>query len=504
MTHPCWRQLSRHSQEIFRGEDPAVRLPVRKRERVDCRRGRRHEPTPASASDCQTKGSTMSAPATVANEKPSRRVTLSRSASFWAAAACALLAFAASSAASPLYRVYEDKFNFAPTTLTLLFTVYIGVLLGTLLVFGSVSDYTGRRIVMLAGLAFGAAGCGLFLIAHGVGLLFAARALQGVAVGLLSGAASASLFDLRPDGGAAPVVSSAAPTGGQALGAIGASVLAQYAPAPTHLVWWLLLGAFITGLVAVLAMPEPGTARPGVVSSLRPRVSVPPAARGAFATAVPAFLGIWALAGFYLSLGPSLVAQLLHSKNLLWGGILIFLLTGLGAAASALLGRKDPSAVMLGGCLVLIVGALVTFASIATGTSAVLFVGTAIAGLGFGPAFMRPYRTTLAAATSHDRAGLITAIYIVSYLATGIPAVLAGIATSHYGLRRTALVYSVAVAVLAAVAVTRLLARRTALGRAEHAPRHADAPPGPGTVPPCAPLRSPPRPVKHERRRNGS
>src|SRR3954449_10314835 len=136
-------------------------------------------PTAARASDSQTKGSTMSAPATVANEKPSRRVTLSRRASFRAAAAIAFLAFAASTAASPLYRVYEDKLSFAPTTLTLLFTVYIIVLLGTLLLFGSVSDYTGRRIVMLAGLALGAAGCGLFLIAHGVGQLFAARCEGG-------------------------------------------------------------------------------------------------------------------------------------------------------------------------------------------------------------------------------------------------------------------------------------------------------------------------------------
>jgi predicted MFS family arabinose efflux permease len=438
----------------------------------------------------------MSGPATVANTKPSRRRTLSPRASFWAAAAVAFLAFAAGSAASPLYRIYEDKFNFAPTTLTLLFTVYIVVLLGTLLFFGSVSDYTGRRIVMLAGLASGAAGCGLFLIAQGVGLLFAARTLQGVAVGLTSGAASATLFDLRPNSGAAPVVSSAAPTGGQALGASGASVLAQYAPAPTHLVWWLFLGAFITGVVAVLAMPEPGTVRPGVVSSLRPHVRVPQAARGAFATAVPALVGIWALAGFYLSLGPSLAAQLLHSTNLLWGGLLIFLLTGLGATSSALLARKDPSAVMLGGCLVLIVGASVTFASIETGMSAVLFVGTAIAGLGFGPAFMGAYRATVAAATSHDRTGLITAIYIVSYLATGIPAVLAGIATSHYGLRKTAFVYSVAVGVLAAVAVSRLLARRTAPGRAERGTRHSDAPPAPGTVPPCPPLRPRPRQAK--------
>jgi MFS family permease len=225
------------------------------------------------------------------------------------------------------------------------------------------------------------------------------------------------------------------------------------------------------------------------VSSLRPHVSVPRAARGAFATAVPALVGIWALAGFYLSLGPSLAAQLLHSENLLWGGILILLLTGLGAAASTLLAKQIPSVVMLGGCLLLIVGALVTFASIDTGASVVLFVGTAIAGLGFGPAFMGAYRATVVAATSDDRAGLITAIYIVSYLATGIPAVLAGIATSHYGLHKTALVYSVAVAVLAAAAVISLLARQMGPGRAERGTRHADAPPGPGTVPPCPPLR---------------
>jgi MFS family permease len=429
----------------------------------------------------------MSAASTV-REKPLRRATLSTSVSFWAAAAIAFLAFASNTAASPLYRVYQFKFGFSATTLTLLFTVYIAVLLLTLLFLGSVSDYVGRRPVMLAGLAAGAVACGMFLIAHALALLFAARALQGVAVGLISGTASAALLDLRPNGRAAPVVSSAAPTGGQALGAIGASALAQYALAPTYLVWWLLLAAFVIGIVAVLAMQEPGTVHVGVASSLRPHVSVPRGARGAFAAVVPGLVGVWALGGFYLSLGPSLAAQLLHSKNLLWGGTLIFLLTGLGAAASTVTGKRSPSGVMLGGCLALIVGALVTFASIETGTPAALFVGTAVAGLGFGPAFTGAYRATIALAPSDDRAGLIAAIYIVSYLATGIPAVIGGIATSHYGLHKTALVYSVAVAALAAAAVS-LLIRQMATGRAARGIRHPDAPPGPGTVPPCPPIK---------------
>jgi predicted MFS family arabinose efflux permease len=141
---------------------------------------------------------------------------------------------------------------------------------------------------------------------------------------------------------------------------------------------------------------------------------------------------------------------------------------------------------MLGGCLVLIAGAVVTFVSIELGTPAVFLVGTAVAGLGFGPAFVGAYRTVVAFAVPDDRAGLITAVYVVSYLATGIPAVIGGIATSRYGLSRTALVYSLVVAALAAVAVILLIGR---IRGSERAVRHADSglPPGPGTVPPCPP-----------------
>jgi MFS family permease len=416
--------------------------------------------------------------------------------SFGATAAIAFLVFAANAAVSPLYRIYQAEFGFSATTLTLLFAVYIAVLLLTLLLFGSVSDHVGRRPVMVAGLIVGAAACGLFVSAHSIEQLFAARALQGVAAGLLAGTASAALHDLRPDGRATPVVSSAAPTGGQALGAIGASALAQYAFAPTHLVWWLILAAFLIGIVTVLLMPEPGTIAPGMASSLRVKVNVPRTARGAFVAALPALVGTWALAGVYLSLGPSLAAQLLHSENLVWGGVLIFLLTGLGAAASAVLTKRDPSTVMLGGCLALIVGAGVTLVSIETGKPAALFIGTAAAGLGLGPAFMGAYRSTIGAAPSEDRVGLIAAIYIVSYLATGVPTVIGGIATSHYGLDRAAPVYLAAVAGLAVLAVILLVHRRMTTDKATRGLDHPDAPPGPGTVPPCPPVKPRPAHVK--------
>ena len=56
-----------------------------------------------------------------------------------------------------------------------------------------------------------AGACAVFLAAHSVGLLFAARALQGGAVGTATGALGAALIDLQPEGsGLAPLITTAA------------------------------------------------------------------------------------------------------------------------------------------------------------------------------------------------------------------------------------------------------------------------------------------------------
>src|ERR1700733_1615763 len=211
---------------------------------------------------------------------PARRV-LPRAAGFWLLAGVLFLLLFASAAASPLYSVYQAEWRFSATTLTAVFAAYVLALLLALLVFGSLSDYLGRRHVIAVALVAGAGACGLFLAAHGVGLLFAARALQGAAVGVATAAAGAALIDLQPEGSRrAPVVTSAAVLLGLGVGGLGTSALVQYAPAPTHLVWWLLLGASAAAAVAVLAIPETAARRRGVASSLRPRVAVPQPARG--------------------------------------------------------------------------------------------------------------------------------------------------------------------------------------------------------------------------------
>jgi MFS family permease len=373
---------------------------------------------------------------------------------FWVLAALFLMFFFASAAASPLYRRYQANFRFSSTTLTTVFAVYVLVLLITLLLFGSVSDYLGRRPVITVALILSAASCLLFLMAHGVGALYGARCLQGVATGLATGPIGAALIALQPSGTQrAPLVTSAFSTLGLALGALLTAVLVEYGPEPTHLIWWSLLAVFAAGIAIMVVIPEPGAKRRGVLASVRPRIAVPRDARKSFAQATPCFVATWALAGLYLSLGPSIAAQTTGSQNAVWGGLVIFLICGTGSVTAFLLRRIQSHTAMFASCLCLLVGVAITFAGIAASATAAFLTGTAVAGAGYGLAFLGAFRMTTALATPSQSAALLAAVFVVSYFSFGVPAVIAGFATTKFGLRPTALVYSALLAVLVAVSI---------------------------------------------------
>src|SRR5258708_3662072 len=124
------------------------------------------------ASVLTSKGATVVRPGTAQH---AGRWTLPGEAAFWALALLLLMLVFASAAASPLYRVYQVQFGFSTTTLTAVFAVYVLALLVALLFFGSVSDYLGRRPVIIAAAGFSAAGCVVFLTADTVAALFVAR-----------------------------------------------------------------------------------------------------------------------------------------------------------------------------------------------------------------------------------------------------------------------------------------------------------------------------------------
>jgi MFS family permease len=295
----------------------------------------------------------------------------------------------------------------------------------------------------------------LFAEARNVEWLFAARILQGVATGIAMGAISAALLDLQPDDNPrlGALMGVAAPLSGLAAGALVSGFLVQYAPEPTRLVYWLLLGGFTLAIGIAMAVPETVRGDGSWANAIRPRIAVPSALRTPFMAAVPCLVATWALGGLVLSLGPSLTAGVLGDASHLAGGLPIFLMAGISALASVWLRESHARATARGGLVALIAGISLALAALHFGSTALFLVGAAIAGLGFGPAFAGAFRALTTLAPPDQRAAFVSSILVVAYLAFSLPAVIAGVAVTQIGLHETAKVYGIVLIALAGVAL---------------------------------------------------
>jgi MFS family permease len=368
---------------------------------------------------------------------------------------------AASSAPTPLYAVYQHQWGFTPITTTIVFGVYAVTVLAALLVFGRISDHLGRRPVLLAALAVQAAAMLVFVFAGDVTALLVARVVQGLSTGAAVGALGAALLDVdRPRGTAANAV---APATGTATGALVSALVVRYLPAPTHLIYLLLLAVFVLQAAGVLLLRETVAPVPGARAALVPQLALPRQVRRPAAVAVPVLFAVWALAGFYGSLGPALTGALVHSHSVLYGGLSLFILAGTAALSVLLLRHTPTRAVLYAGLLTLITGVAVTLVAIDADSPAGFFLGSAVAGVGFGAGFQGAIRLVMPLTRPHERAGVLSLLYVVSYLGLGLPAVVAGVLVVHVGgLLATAREYGLAVIVLAGLALIGLLTSRPA------------------------------------------
>jgi hypothetical protein len=385
-------------------------------------------------------------------------------AAFLVLASVVVTFLAGSSAPTPLYATYQQEWHFSPVTTTVVFAVYAVALLCALLTAGSLSDHVGRRPVILVAIAVQVLTMAVLAAAGGVPELVAGRVLQGLSTGAALGAIGAALLDL--DTGRGTVANAVSAPIGTAVGALGSGLLVQFVPAPTHLVYLVLLGVLVAQAAGVALMRESSSPAAGAWASLRPEVVVPAAARRPALLAVPVLVAVWSLASLYASLGPSVVADLVGTRSAALGGLALFTLATAGAVSVLLTRDAATTVVARTGASALAVGALLTVLALAEGSVVGFFAATAVAGVGFGAGFQGAIRSVVPLAAPHERAGVLSVLFLVSYLSFGVPAVVAGLLVGHGdGLLPIAEGYGAVVALLALVALAGQLAAATAGAR---------------------------------------
>ena len=108
---------------------------------------------------------------------------LSRRAGFWAIAFSFLAVTALSTAPSALYGLYALHEHLAPLTVTLVYAVYAAGVTVSLLLAGHVSDWYGRRLVLIPALVLATVAAVVFILWKSLPGLLLARVLTGLALG---------------------------------------------------------------------------------------------------------------------------------------------------------------------------------------------------------------------------------------------------------------------------------------------------------------------------------
>jgi MFS family permease len=380
---------------------------------------------------------------------------LPKTAAFWLMAVIFGLLLFSASAPTPLYAVYQAQWHFSPTTLTIVFGVYGLGVLTALVSFGALSDRIGRRPVLAASLIAMIVSMLVFASARSVAWLLVARLMQGLAIGTASTAASAALLELQPstNPGLGALTGATAPSFGLAFGSLITGLLVDFGPAPTVAVYLALVTAFTLALVAVAVMPETSCQDGPLAHIWRPRrISVPRQLRSRFALLSIGTAATWAVGGFYLSLGPSLAAELLHSQQRTVGGVVVFLLIGLGSFATLFLSSWTNRRAGYFGSVFMVTGLLLVLYAVSIESAPLFFAGSVVLGTGWGPSYMAGFRAIAALAPPQHKAEVLAALFVVNYLFFSLPAIVAGLVAAHFGLHTATLAFGAVVTCMAAIA----------------------------------------------------
>jgi MFS family permease len=376
-----------------------------------------------------------------------------------------LILMAGANLATPLYAVYAQRYGFSSLVLTTIFATYAVVLVPGLVLFGRLSDRFGRRPVILAGLAVACAGLALFAAAHSTAWLYGARALQGLGVAMISGAATAALVELDPEGDTrrAALFAGLAQAGGSAAGPLAAGALAQWAPDPLRLPFLVGLGATVAAALATFSLGERAAGGREPWRLQRPRV--PKEIRSSFGRVSLTAAAVWASVALYLSIVPLYAGRLLRTHDL----ALLAAISAIALVSSAVAqivsqrrrSARRPSqaiglAVLAGGLLALVLAAPLH-------SLALLVAGALAAGAGHGVAILNA-QEELNEIAPEERRGEVTAAFIACiYFLVAAAVISTGLLDLRFSLSLAVGAVSVVlVAVASGTAVWQARATRTA------------------------------------------
>lgn len=371
---------------------------------------------------------------------------------FWIIAIAFATELAFCAVPTPLYAIYQQRDGFPTIVLTVVFATYaVGVMLSLYLA-GHVSDWLGRRRVILGSLLINLLAAVLFLVWSDVAGLIVARFLSGIGIGILTATATAHLSELgaatsRAKGRVA-LVSTFANLGGIGLGPLIGGLIATWSSRPLTVPFLAFAAVLAVEGVLVAFVPETVERREERPAYRPQRVAVPAAGRGAFWAAGAAAFGAFAVFGTFMGLSSTFLVGLLGLHSHLLAGVAPFVVFMSAALAQAVTPRLALRPQIRLAVVLAPLGLAVIGVAAVVGSLAVFLIGGGIAGAGIGILFRAALGTVAAVADAERRGEALAGVFLIAYAGMTVPPLLTAGALS---------VWPVVVVVVGLVALTAVL-----------------------------------------------
>ena len=385
---------------------------------------------------------------------------------FWAVALTFLTLAAFTTLPSPLYALYEARDGLSEFEVTVIYAAYAIGVIGALALAGHLSDWYGRRRLLISAAGFTIVSALVFLTWKGLPGLLLARVMAGVSIGLASSTATAYLAELharhRPEasGTRAQLTATTVNMGGLGVGALVAGLLAQWVGDPLTVPYVVFLFAAALAVVAVAVSPETREAvkpRP----RYRPqRVSVPAQARGEFYAAALSAFTVFSAMGLFAGLSGLFLSVALHHPSHALAGATLFAVFGAGVVAQLATRTWSVRRGLAGGMALMMAGLALTVTAVwlSTPNLALFILGGAVIGAGAGAIFKGAVGTVIRISRPESRAEALTGVYLAGFVGLSAPIVGAGVAlASGISPRATILGFATAVALGIVASAIKLL-----------------------------------------------
>lgn len=344
--------------------------------------------------------------------------------SFAVAAFCLISCFVTAATAIPMMAFWTQDLALSASEVAMSVVSYFAGCVLTLVLLARLSNFLGRKPVVIAALAFGALACYLFSNSQSANELYIGRFLQGLSCGLATSAGMSWVVDTAPPARAwlGTALTAAGPNIGLALGTLLTGLFIEFQVLnPRELfdacVLLLLLGIFLS----ILGTETMRLGTESIGQVLIPKIAIPARLKRLFILSITAFIGTWGVSSFFQGFSAQFAEIVFGESNVLLAALTYLLLIVPTAVAGLVTGRFNPSKALLVMITAFAVGSSGVFITLNIKAPLIFMVFLAICGASIGGVCCSGLKLLLLDASLRERAGLISALYLGAYVGSGIP-----------------------------------------------------------------------------------